>query len=168
MFLNMEEQVGVLHNKNRKRMAVSLVTCPISRSSPCLLGGERVHHRYVERMRAKALTHVCKGHDCSIHPGSCSRSGLMGLGHAHRHYLALQVDLLGQNKYQTWPWSLQGCFFNVLSTERSVQSPKPCGRRNRTRNQKQILSQKGFYVIGKETSVTSRQDRKWSVTGTVR
>ena len=38
IFLNMNEQVGVLYNRERKRVAVSLATCPISRSRPCLLG----------------------------------------------------------------------------------------------------------------------------------
>lgn len=38
--------------------------------------GEFVHHRYVERMRAEMLTHVCKGNDCSTHLESCTNTGL--------------------------------------------------------------------------------------------
>ena len=165
----MKAQVGVLYNSERKGMAESLVTSPISRNTQGLW--EFFHYRKVERMEAKMLTCICKGDDCNLNPGSwtvtrlCLSSTWQGGEELACIILPTRRTSSGWN--QIWTRYVKVFYWTCdLNAMYKVLSHMIWEMQQGTRN---IFSlQRVSWKMGKEAEKTLKQDRMWSVMRAVR
>lgn len=146
----------MLYNRERRRTTVSLVTCLFQEAagvdwavcSPqiCPKQGRKSAGPRLQRERLHGELHK------NWPLPSSTRWGWRGAG---LHYLALQAHCLGIEQISDMGMISKG-LFNVLSTERNVQSPKPCGRGTRIRSRCRPFPPGVFYVTGEEIEVTSK------------